>query len=155
MAGHKLRVEATFSKGAKQSAVGELEVVNNQVDTTTGTVLLRAAFPNEDELLWPGQFLNVTLTLGQLKGATLVPSAAVQSSQTGEFVFVVKADETVEKRPVTLGPVRGSETVIQTGVQPGETVVTDGQLRLVPGSKVNTKSSEAAPQGKRPEGSGP
>ncbi|HEY2951893.1 MAG TPA: efflux RND transporter periplasmic adaptor subunit [Verrucomicrobiae bacterium] len=154
MAGHKLRVEATLSKSAKHRAVGELEVVNNQVDTTTGTVLLRAVFQNEDELLWPGQFLNLALTLGELNGATVVPSAAVQSSQSGEFVFVVKSDETVEKRPVTLGPVRGAETVIQTGVKPGETVVTDGQLRLVPGSKVKAKSRESAPQGKPAEGRG-
>jgi multidrug efflux system membrane fusion protein len=152
MAGHKLSVEAVLpeaalSPSANHRAVGALEVINNQVDTTTGTILLRAMFPNEDEWLWPGQFLNVSLTLGQLKGATVVPSAAIQTSQSGEFVFVVKPDETVEKRPVTLGPVRGADTVIQTGVKPGETVVTDGQLRLVPGSKVNTKSPEATMPG--------
>src|ERR1041385_2168863 len=130
MAGHKLSVEAVLpeaalSPSANHRAVGALEVINNQVDTTTGTILLRAMFPNEDEWLWPGQFLNVSLTLGQLKGATVVPSAAIQTSQSGEFVFVVKPDETVEKRPVTLGPVRGADTVIQTGVKPGETVVTE------------------------------
>ena len=145
MAGHKLRVEASPPHGAKHRAAGELEVINNQVDSTTGTVLLRAKFPNDDELLWPGQFVNVTLTLGQLSNVTVVPSPAIQSSQSGEFVFVVKSDSTVEKRPITPGPMHDGEAVIQTGVKPGETVVTDGQLRLVPGSKVNTKTPEAAP----------
>src|SRR6185295_95567 len=145
MTGHKVRVEVTLPQDTNHLAVGELEVIDNQVDSTTGTLLLRAAFANEDELLWPGQFVNVTLTLGQLTNAIVVPSPAIQSSQSGEFVFVVKSDATVEKRLVTLGPVRGGEAVIQTGVKPGETVVTDGQLRLVPGASVNTKSSEAAP----------
>jgi multidrug efflux system membrane fusion protein len=145
MAGHKVRVEVTLPQDTNHLAIGELEVIDNQVDSTTGTFLLRAVFPNEEELLWPGQFVNVTLTLGQLTNATVVPSPAIQSSQSGEFVFVVKSDATVEKRPVTLGPVRGGETVVQTGVKPGETVVTDGQLRLVPGASVNTKSPEAAP----------
>jgi multidrug efflux system membrane fusion protein len=150
MAGHKLRVQATLPQDAKHHALGELTVINNQVDSTTGTLLLRAEFSNEDELLWPGQFVNVTLTLGQLTGAAVVPSAAVQSSQSGEFVFAVKPDFTVEKRPVTLGPVREGETVIQSGVKPGETVVTDGQLRLVPGSLI--KASEGAAQTKTDEG---
>jgi len=145
MAAHKVRVEVTLPQDTNHLAIGELEVIDNQVDSTTGTFLLRAVFPNEEELLWPGQFVNVTLTLGQLTNATVVPSPAIQSSQSGEFVFVVKSDATVEKRPVTLGPVRGGETVVQTGVKPGETVVTDGQLRLVPGASVNTKSPEAAP----------
>jgi multidrug efflux system membrane fusion protein len=145
MAAHKVRVEVTLPQDTNHLAIGELEVVDNQVDSTTGTFLLRAVFPNEEELLWPGQFVNVTLTLGQLTNATVVPSPAIQSSQSGEFVFVVKSDATVEKRLVTLGPVRGSEAVIQTGVKPGETVVTDGQLRLVPGASVNTRSPETAP----------
>lgn len=117
-------------------STGELEVVNNQVDTATGTVMLRARFANEDERLWPGQFLNVTLTLGALTNATVVPSSAVQTSQNGDFVFVVKADATVEKRLVTTGPQRADRTVITRGVTAGEAVVTDGQLRLVPGAKV-------------------
>jgi multidrug efflux system membrane fusion protein len=152
MAAQKLRVEAASPQGAPHRAVGELEVINNQVDSTTGTILLRAAFSNQDERLWPGQFVNVTLTLGQMSGVTVVPSPAIQSGQGGEFVFVVKADSTVEKRPVTLGPARGAETVIQSGVKSGETVVTDGQLRLVPGSTVNIKSPEAPSPGKAVEG---
>jgi multidrug efflux system membrane fusion protein len=149
MAERELRVEARLAPDGKHTAAGELEVINNQVDSTTGTVLLRGIFPNEHETLWPGQFVNITLTLGYLTNAVVVPSPAIQSSQSGEFVFVVKSDSTVEKRPVTLGPVRGAETVVQSGVQPGETVVTDGQLRLVPGSTVNTKTPEAT--GKAPD----
>jgi len=155
MTSHKLRVEAFLPQDTNHVAAGELEVINNQVDSTTGTVLLRAAFPNQDEILWPGQFANITLTLGRLTNATVIPSAAVQTSQTGEFVFVVKPDSTVEKRPITLGPVRGGEAVVQSGVKPGETVVTDGQLRLVAGSSVNTKSPEATPPAKPAGGERP
>jgi multidrug efflux system membrane fusion protein len=143
----QLRVAAAPPQRPDDCAVGALEVINNQVDTTTGTLLLRARFANADERLWPGQFLNVTLTLGQLTNAAVVPSQAVQTGQNGEYVFVVKPDATVEKRPVTLGPVRGAETVIQSGVMPGEKVVTDGQLRLVPGAKVNDRTAGEAPAG--------
>ena len=140
MASRTLRVEAMPPQETNRMAIGELEVINNQVDSTTGTILLRAAFPNSDELLWPGQFVGITLTLGQLTNAIVVPSSAIQSSQSGEFVFVVKSDSTVEKRLITLGPARAGEVVIQSGVKPGETVVTDGQLRLVPGSTVKMPS---------------
>ena len=118
---------------------GELEVINNQVDVATGTLLLRAKFANADEALWPGQFLNVQLTLGRLSNAIVIPAPAVQSGQNGDFVFVVGEDQSVTKRPVTLGPVRGGEAVIQSGLKVGETVVTDGQLRLVPGAKVDVR----------------
>jgi multidrug efflux system membrane fusion protein len=148
--GH-LRVEAATPQRSDQRAVGQLEAVNNQVDVTTGTLMLRATFPNPDERLWPGQFLNVTLTLGELTNATVVPSQAVQTSQEGEFVFVVKPDASVEKRLVTLGPARRGEAVIQTGVKVGETVVTDGQLRLVPGAKVDIKTPAPSPAAKPAE----
>ncbi len=138
-----LEVAAADSSGhPEHDATGRLEVVNNQVDTTTGTILLRATFANEQETLWPGQFVNITLTLGHLTNATVVPSAAVQTGQAGEYVFVVTPGSTVEKRPVTLGPTLDGEAVIQSGVRPGETVVTDGQLRLTPGSAVDTKAGE-------------
>jgi membrane fusion protein, multidrug efflux system len=150
-----LEVTAEIPGSAQKTEVaGQLEVVNNQVDTTTGTVLLRAAFSNDVEQLWPGQFVNVTLTLGYLTNATVVPSAAVQTGQAGEFVFVVKPDSTVEKRPISLGPSLQKETVIREGVKTGETVVTDGQLRLVPGAKINAQDPAPAqsgpPGGKRP-----
>ncbi len=146
-----LRATAATPQHPELAAMGELEVVNNQVDSATGTLLLRARFANADERLWPGQFLNVTLTLGELTNATVVPSPAVQSSQSGDFVFVVRPDASVEKRLVTTGPQRGNETVIVSGVKSGETVVTDGQLRLVPGAKVSVETpGERA--GARPEG---
>ena len=148
----QLRVQVAPPQRPDKSTTGALEVINNQVDTTTGTLLLRARFENADERLWPGQFLNVTLTLGQLTNTTVVPSSAVQTGQNGEFVFVVKPDTTVEKRPVTLGPLREGETVILDGLKPGDKVVTDGQLRLVPGAKVSeralgqpTKTTPASP----------
>jgi multidrug efflux system membrane fusion protein len=114
-------------------------MINNEVDTTTGSILLRAQFPNTDELLWPGQFVNVMLVLRTLKDAVLVPSQAVQLSQQGPFVFVVKSDMTVESRLVTSGVAHGSDVVITKGLAPQERVVTSGQLRLVPGAKVEVK----------------
>ncbi|MCU0783473.1 MAG: efflux RND transporter periplasmic adaptor subunit [Verrucomicrobia bacterium] len=140
--GH-LRVAATPPQHPEARSAGTLEVINNQVDTATGTVMLRAVFPNTDEQLWPGQFLNVTLTLGQLTNVTVVPAQAVQTSQSGEFVFVVTADSRVEKRLVKLGPILENEAVIESGVQPGETVVTDGQMRLAPGFKADIKTPGA------------
>lgn len=140
-----LQVEARMPSDPNRSIVGRLETINNEVDTTTGTVLLRASFANGDEFLWPGQFVNVVLTLGTLPNAVVVPSAAIQTSQNGEFVFAVKPDMSVEKRMVKLGPSRGGRTVIQSGVDAGQTVVTDGQMRLVPGSTVRTNSVEARP----------
>jgi multidrug efflux system membrane fusion protein len=137
----RLRVEATVPQHPETRVSGELEVINNQVDTTTGTILLRAVLPNQDELLWPGQFVSVCLTLGDLTNAVVVPSAAVQSSQSGEFVFAVKPDASVEKRLVTLGPERDGQMVIRNGVRSGETVVTDGQMRLAPGARVSIKTN--------------
>jgi multidrug efflux system membrane fusion protein len=149
----RLGVSAALPQNTNQVSVGHLEVINNQVDPATGTILLRATFPNEDELLWPGLLANVTLTLGLLTNAVVVPSPAVQSSQSGEFVFIVKPDMTVEKSPIVLGPVRGGEAVIQRGVRAGQIVVTDGQLRLVPGATVRTNAPDVAasptPDGRR------
>lgn len=141
-----LQVQVASPQRPDQRAVGALEVINNQVDTTTGTLMLRARFENAEERLWPGQFLNVTLTIGQLANATVVPASAVQAGQNGEFVFVVQPDTSVEKRLVTLGQLREGETVILKGVKPGEKVVTDGQLRLVPGAKVNERGATPPPK---------
>jgi multidrug efflux system membrane fusion protein len=146
-----LRVMAAIPGNADTPDVGELQVVDNQVDATTGTVLLRGVFANEFERLWPGQFVSVTLTLGQVTNAVVVPAQAVQTSQEGEFVFVVKTDSTVEKRLVKLGPVRSGEAVIESGVKAGETIVTDGQLRLVPGAKADVKVP-GSPSTTRPAG---
>jgi membrane fusion protein, multidrug efflux system len=139
-AGGPLGVKATAPHQPGPAVTGELEVVDNQVDATTGTVLLRARFANADEHLWPGQFVNVTLDVGQLTNAVVVPTQAVQVSQEGEFVFVIKSDATVEKRLVKQGMARDGVSVIEAGLKAGETVVTDGQLKLVPGGKVEVKT---------------
>ena len=118
---------------------GELTFIDNTVDVTTGRIKLKATFPNSDNALWPGQFVQTILTLNILKHATVVPSQAVQSSQSGDFVFVVKSDSTVQKRSIVAGLSRRGMTVIESGVQSGETVVTDGQLRLTEGARVTAQ----------------
>jgi membrane fusion protein, multidrug efflux system len=119
--------------------MGKLSLVDNTVDVATGTVRLKATFQNDDRRLYPGQFVNVVLTLGTQNGAIVVPSQAVQVGQDKSFVYVVKADSTAEMRVVKPGPASGVMTVIEDGLKPGEQVVTDGQLRLVPGAKVQVK----------------
>jgi len=128
---------------------GALSFVDNAVDPATGTVTLKAEFPNADGSLWPGQFVDVGLILGTLKNAVVVPSQAVQMGQQGDFVFVVKGDSTVEVRPVVRGPDSNGFTALESGVREGETVVTDGHLRLFPGARVDVKSGGA------PGGGGP
>jgi multidrug efflux system membrane fusion protein len=124
-----------------------LTFIDNSVDETTGTILLKATFPNEDRALWPGQFVQVELTLTELTNAIVVPTQAVQTGQTNQFVYVVKADPTnaavqvVEERPVTIGITYDDKTVVEKGLKADETVVTDGQLRLAPGVKVSVKNS--------------
>jgi len=130
----------------------ELSFIDNAVDATTGTILLKATFANRDNALWPGQFLQVRLTVNTLNNATIVPSQAVQSSQSGEFVFVVQPDMTVEKRNIRLGISRSGFVVIDEGVKPGEVVVTDGQMRLGPKSRV---ALPEAAGGARPPVAGP
>jgi multidrug efflux system membrane fusion protein len=120
---------------------GELTFIDNSVDQTTGQIQLRATFLNVDSALWPGQFVTVTLTLSELSNVIVVPSQVVQTGQKGQFVYVVKPDQTVEERPVTTGITYQTETVVEKGLSAGETVVTDGQLRLAPGVKVSVKSS--------------
>lgn len=135
MARGRLRVEAT-PYGDTEPEIGYLTFIDNTVDNTTGTVTLKGTFQNADYRLWPGQFSNVLLRLAEDENATVVPSQAVQTGQSGDYIYVVKSDMTVEQRTVKVGRSVGSETVIQSGIQPGDTVVTDGQLRLVPGVKV-------------------
>ena len=132
-----LAVEAWTDTDPNHIAHGVLKVVDNAVDTNTGTISLKAVFANKDHILWPGQFVNVALTLDTQANATVVPSEAVQSGQRGPFIFVVKADQTVELRPVSVTRTIGQKTVVAKGVEPGETVVIDGQLRLYPGAKIH------------------
>jgi multidrug efflux system membrane fusion protein len=137
-----LKVEAMLD-GGKRSVVGTLSFVNNTVDPTTGTIQLKATFRNADGALWPGQFVDVALTLTSER-STVVPARAVQAGQQGSFVFVVKPDSTVESRPVKVGRRLGAEIVVDQGLTGGERVVTDGQLRLVPGARVEIKPQKAS-----------
>jgi membrane fusion protein, multidrug efflux system len=137
----QLRVEVIPDR-ARPPERGELTFVNNTVDATTGTVQLKATFPNTDNALWPGQFLDVVLTLTTDPHALLVPSQAIQPGQRGTFVFVVKPDLTVESRPVRVRRQLEGQTVIESGVAAGERVVTEGQLRLAPGTKVDIKGAK-------------
>ncbi|MGB8992193.1 MAG: efflux RND transporter periplasmic adaptor subunit [Desulfobaccales bacterium] len=139
MAMEKVPVEAIIG-GQEKPEVGVLTFIDNTVDKTTGTILCKATFTNEHKRLWPGLFVNVVVKLSTQPNAVLVPSQAVQTSQEGQIVFVVKPDLTVEVRPVEVGHAIDSETIITKGLKPGERVVTDGQLRLVPGAKVQIKS---------------
>jgi multidrug efflux system membrane fusion protein len=137
---HTVKVTASFENLIGEPPQGELSFVDNSVDPTTGTILLKAIFPNRDGKLWPGQFVQMALQLDELKDAVVIPSQAVQTGQNGQFVFVVKTDKTVEIRPVKPGVTFSGETAILTGLSGGETVVTDGQLRLAPGVMVDDKS---------------
>jgi len=134
-----LKVEAFPQDGNPSPAQGSLSFIGNAVDPGTGTIQLKGTFPNAGKRLWPGQFANVVLTLATRSGAVVVPSQAIQTGQEGQYLFVVRPDLTVEVRPVTAGQAFGGETILEKGVQAGEKVVTDGQLRLVPGAKVEAK----------------
>jgi multidrug efflux system membrane fusion protein len=126
---------------------GRLRFVDNTVDATTGMITLKAEFANADQALWPGRFVTVVTQTGSDPGATVVPATAVQTSQSGTTAFVVKADQTVELRNVKVARMAGDSALLASGVQPGETVVTDGQLRLLPGVKVQAKTLAAAAAG--------
>lgn len=136
-----LKTEAIV-KGTETSytATGRVVFIDNAVDPQTGTIKLKAEFQNKDKMLWPGQFVNVVLTLGIKKNATVIPSRALQLGQQGHYVFVIKQDNTAELRPVTAGVRYGDDVVIEKGLAPGEKVVIDGQLRLIPGAKVTIKT---------------
>jgi multidrug efflux system membrane fusion protein len=146
MAADPLPVEATIpgADPGAASVTGTLSFVDNTVDPATGTVLLKAEFANQDERLWPGQFVNVALRVATQPNAIMVPARAVQAGQDGKFVFVVLPDDTVELRPVTVGSVLGDDAVVAEGLRAGERVVTEGQLRLAPGVHVEVKDEAAA-----------
>jgi multidrug efflux system membrane fusion protein len=146
-AGAKLGVEVTPQDAPGSPSHGILTVVDNAVDTTTGTIKLKATVPNDDRRLWPGQFVNVVLTLDTQKNATVIPSEAVQAGQQGSFVYVVKANKTVEARLVTVGQTLDRHVVIDKGLAAGETVVTDGQLLLAPGAPVFELPAQPAKTG--------
>src|SRR5882762_6830378 len=155
--GGKLPVEAYDREQKKQLASGTLVSVDNQIDPATGTIKLKAQFPNEDASLFPNQFVNVRMLLDTRHGATLVPNAAVVRGGQGTFVYVVKEDRTVELRKVSVGPAEGDNLSIESGLTPGERVVVEGSDRLRDGAKVDipdAASRAAAAEGKSGKGGG-
>jgi len=140
MAIEKVPVKAIIAGQENNPEMGVLSFIDNTVDKATGTILCKATFTNEPKRLWPGLFVNVVVQLSSQAGAVLVPSQAIQTSQEGQIVFVVKSDLTVEIRPVEVGRPIDGDVIITKGLTPGERVVTDGQLRLVPGAKVEIKT---------------
>jgi len=154
MTGDPLSVIAVPQDADAQPATGTLTFVDNAVDMTTDTIRLKATVPNPDRRLWPGQFARVTLRLTTLPHALVVPSQAVQTGQDGQYVFVVKADSTVEQRPIVTSQRVNDDIVIDKGLKTGETVVTEGQLRLEPGSRVSTDLNAPAGGGGRRGGRG-
>jgi multidrug efflux system membrane fusion protein len=140
MAQQSIQVDASPPNDDRRPSRGRVSFVDNAVDHTTGTIEIRGTFPNEDRRLWPGQFVNVTVTLGTEANAIVVPTAAVQAGQQGSFVFVVKTDSTVEMRSIQVARTAGPDTIVKKGLTTGETVVAEGQLRLVPGSRVEIRT---------------
>jgi membrane fusion protein, multidrug efflux system len=139
-ANERLPVEAYNRAGTTQVATGSLLATDNQIDRTTGTTRLKAVFANENEALFPNQFVNVRLLVDVRKEAVLVPTAAIQRGPQGTFVYAVKPDHTVEVRPVKLGPQMGSDAAIDHGVASGDVVVTDGVDKLRAGSLVEVSA---------------
>jgi multidrug efflux system membrane fusion protein len=146
--GAKLPVIAMAEEGGTKE-IGALAFYENTVDPTTGTIRLKATFPNTSHTLWPGQFVRVTLKMGSIARAIVIPNQAVQSGQDGTFVYIVKPDNRVDVRPVTTAQRIGEETVVERGLQPGETVVTEGTLRLVPGSRISVRDQQGPGGGPR------
>jgi multidrug efflux system membrane fusion protein len=143
-ASHELDVAVTPSGEGSEPIHGSLSFVDNTVDSDNRMIHLRATFANQDRRLWPGQYADVVLTIAQEPNSIVVPSQAIQTGQSNQFVYVVKSDQTVEARPITVKRAADNETVV-AGVQAGEVVVTDGQLRLVPGARVQVKDSSQPP----------
>ncbi len=144
MAAHRLRVEASPKGSGQPGSVGELTFIDNNIDTTTGTIQLKGTFPNRDRALWPGEFVDVTLTLTTQPNAIVAPSAAIQNGQQGQYVFVITPDMHVEMRPVVVDRTQNQDAIIRQGLRLGEQVVTDGQLRLAPGARVRIVTRSAS-----------
>lgn len=135
-ASRKLAVDVSLRDNPSQKARGVLAVIDNTVDANSGTIHLKATFDNQSRALWPGQFVDVSIILDTQRDAILVPSEAVQAGQNGQMIYVIKADKTVEARMVTVGQTHAGKVVVEKGIAVGESVVTDGQLRLFPGAKI-------------------
>ena len=137
-------VAVTDRNTGMKRANGHLEFIDNTVDATTGMITLKAVFPNEDQALWPGRFVFTVMQIGVDVGAIVVPSTAVQNSQSGSTVYVLKPDQTVELRTVKVARTAGDNTLLADGVKAGETVITDGQIRLLPGMKAEPRAPSGA-----------
>jgi membrane fusion protein, multidrug efflux system len=142
-----LEVDALSRDDQTKLAVGKLQTIDNEIDPTTGTAKLKAVFDNKENNLWPNQFVNASLLLETRKNSTVVPTAAVLRGPQGTFVYTVNADKTVEDKAVTVALTQGDTTVIASGVNPGDTVVTDGQDKLQRGSRIEFRNSAPASQG--------
>ncbi|MGC2321200.1 MAG: efflux RND transporter periplasmic adaptor subunit, partial [Terriglobales bacterium] len=150
MAKGKLQVTAIIQGQEERPEEGTLTFIDNNVDLNTGTIKLKGTFTNADRRLWPGQYVNVALTLNQQSNAIVVPTQAIVTGQQGAFVFVVKPDLTAEARPVKVDRNIDNESVIASGLSAGEKVVTDGQIRLVTGAKVEIKNGGLQAQETKP-----
>jgi multidrug efflux system membrane fusion protein len=140
----ELHVTAQVPNSGEQPIAGKLSFIDNTTDVTTGTIRLKAEFANRDKALWPGQFVDVVMTLTRQQNAIVVPATAIQNGPNGQYVFIVKDDRTVDLRDVKVARSEGNLSVIATGLTPGETVVTVGQLRLAPGTKVSIADAKAS-----------
>jgi multidrug efflux system membrane fusion protein len=149
LAQQSLRVEAAPPNDPDPASTGRIAFVDNTVDPSTGTIRIKGTFPNEDRRLWPGQFVNVSVTLRTDSAAIVVPTVAVQTGPSGEYVFIVKPDQTVDLRPVVVARTSGSDTIIKQGLKPDDTVITDGQLLLVAGSHITVKTDSTQDGGTR------
>src|ERR1035437_8545528 len=143
-----LNVKATIPQEPGSPVEGTLTFVDNIVDSTTGTIHLRGTFENAQNRLWPGLYVNVLLTLSEQPNATVVPAQSIVTTQQGSYVYVVRANNTVEQRSIVPTRTIDADTVVEKGLQPGETIVTDGQVNLVPDAKVEIKKSNAGPTDK-------
>lgn len=144
-AGETLPAEAYDREGKTRLATGTLTTVDNLIDVTTGTIKLKAQFANEDAALFPNQFVNIRLRVDTVRGATVIPGAAIQRGTPGTFVYVVKDDQTVTVRPVKLGPVEGERVAVESGLTPGERVVVDGADKLREGARVELPEPKVTP----------
>ncbi len=142
MAGGALKIEAMIPNDPGSKETGTISFLDNAVNAATGTIRLKGVFANKARKLWPGQFVDLVMTLSSRQNAVVVPTQAIQTSQQGQFLYVVKPDNTVEMRPVTVGTEQAGESIIDKGLAPGETVVINGQLRLVPGALIEVPASQ-------------
>jgi multidrug efflux system membrane fusion protein len=144
-----LEVDAFSRDDQTKLATGKLLTIDNQIDPTTGTAKLKAVFSNTDNQLWPNQFVNANLLLETRKNSTVVPTAAILRGPQGTFVYAVNSDKTVQDKVVTVSLTQGDTTVITAGLNPGDTVVTDGQDKLQRGSRIEPRSTGSPNGGRR------